>query len=102
MLAYHLLVSIEKMHRDRGIHTSCATLPEELSTRQVVTVVLPTTSGATLKIRKCTTPEASQREIHRTLDIPDEVMEPVRTVSNGDSQPIPDQGLQNTGDPKGK
>jgi transposase len=98
VLAYHLLVSIEKMHRDRGIHTSWATLREELSTHQVVTVVLPTTSGATLKIRKGTTPEASHREIYRTLDIPEEVMEPMRTVSAGDSHPKPDQSLENTGD----
>jgi transposase len=79
VLAYHLLVAIEKRFLDRGIHTSWGTLREELSTHQVVTIVLPTPTGKILKIRKGTTPEAPHREIYKTLGIPLEVMTPVKT-----------------------
>ena len=41
VLAYHLLVALEKRFLDHGVHTSWATLREQLSTHQVVTVVLP-------------------------------------------------------------
>lgn len=79
VLAYHLLVAIEKRFLDRGVHTSWWTLREQLSTHQVVTVVLPTREGKVLKIRKGTTPEPIHREIYTTLQIPAEVMKPVKT-----------------------
>jgi transposase len=79
VLAYHLLVAIEKRFLDRGIHTSWWTLRQALGTHQVVTVVLPTTDGRILKIRKGTTPEPPHREIYSTLQIPMEVMKPVKT-----------------------
>jgi hypothetical protein len=79
VLAYHLLVAIEKRFLDRGVHTSWWTLRGQLSTHQVITVVLPTQDGKVLKIRKGTTPEAIHREIYATLQIPAEVMKPVKT-----------------------
>ena len=79
VLAYHLLVAIEHRFLQAGIHTSWWTLRQQLSTHQVVTLVLPTTDGRVLKIRKGTTPEAEQREIYATLRIPAEVMKPVKT-----------------------
>jgi transposase len=79
VLAYHLLVTIEKSFLDQGIHTSWATLREQLRTHQVVTAVLPTTDGHLLKIRQATTPEPQHRLIYRVLVIPQEVMSPVRT-----------------------
>jgi transposase len=79
VLAYHLLVAIEKRFLDRGVHTSWSTLREQLRTHQVVTVVLPTKEGKVLKIRKGTTPEPMHREIYVTLQIPAEVMKPVKT-----------------------
>jgi transposase len=79
VLAYHLLVAIEKRFLDHGIHTSWGTLRQQLSTHQVVTVVLPTTRGTVLKIRKGSTPEPTHREIYATLKIPLEVMKPVTT-----------------------
>lgn len=79
ILAYHLLMAIEKTCRDRGLHTSWATLREQLSTHQVVTLVLPTIDGRTLTIRKATTPEPAQREIYRLLAIPEEPIKPVKT-----------------------
>ena len=57
VLAYHLLVAIEKRCLDQGRHTSWATLREQLSTHQVATVVLPAIDGRTLKIRKASTPD---------------------------------------------
>jgi transposase len=79
VLAYHLLVVIEQYFLEKGTHTSWATLREELSTHQVVTVVLPTESGSVLRIRKGTTPELVHREIYATLQVPLEVMTPLRT-----------------------
>ena len=79
VLAYVLLVAIEKRFLDCGMHTSWSTLRQQLSTHQVVTVVLPTTDGKILKIRKATTPEPVHREIYATLQIPLEVMKPVKT-----------------------
>jgi transposase len=79
VLAYHLLAAIEKRFLDRGIHTSWWTLRQQLSTHQVITVVLPTANGRVLKIRKGTTPEIAHKEIYATLKIPTEVMKPVKT-----------------------
>jgi transposase len=79
VLAYHLLISIETSFLRKQIHTSWATLRDQLSTHQVVTVVLPTPDGQLLKIRKGTTPEKQHQLIYDTLDIPHEVMAPVKT-----------------------
>ena len=79
VLAYHLLVAIEKRFLDAGVHTSWWTLRQQLSTHQVVTVVLPTVDGRALKIRKGTTPEPIHRDIYSTLKVPTEVIRPVRT-----------------------
>ena len=79
VLAYHLLVAIEKLFLEAGIHTSWATLREELRTHQVVTVVLPASNGDVLKVRKGSTPEPRHKEIYATLHIPSEVMKPVKT-----------------------
>lgn len=79
VLAYHLLVAIEKRFLDQGVHTSWATLREQLATHQVITIVLPSPNGQTLRLRKASTPTAIQREIYRTLNIPHQVMTPVKT-----------------------
>lgn len=83
VLAYHLLVAIEKRFLDQGIHTSWWSIRQQLSTHQVITVVLPTTNGRILKIRKGTVPEPVHREIYSTLKIPLEVMKPVKTWHEG-------------------
>ena len=79
VLAYHLLVCIEKRCLDRGVHTSWWTLRQQLSTHQLVTVVLPASNGAVLKIRQATNPEPVHREIYATLGIAAEVIKPLRT-----------------------
>ncbi len=79
VLAYHLLVAIEKRFLDRGVHTSWATLRGQLRTHEVITVVLPTREGRVLKIRKGSIPEPIHKEIYSTLGIPVEIMRPVKT-----------------------
>ena len=76
ILAYHLLVAIEKKFLDQGTHTSWWSLRQQLSTHQSVTVVLPTGNGQTVKMRKGTTPEPTHRAIYATLGSPMEVMKP--------------------------
>jgi len=82
VLAYHLLVAIEKTLLDQAVHTSWATLRGALSTHQVSTIVLPTGDGASLRIRKASTPEPEHREIYQLLRLPEEVMRPKKTWVN--------------------
>lgn len=79
VLAYHLLVSLEQAFLARGQHTSWATLRDELSTHQLVTVCLPASDGRVLKIRRSTRPEPTHAAIYQTLGMPAEIIKPVRT-----------------------
>jgi transposase len=80
VLAYHLLAAIEYRFLQAGIHTSWATIRDQLRTHQVITIVLPEDkTGRILKIRKATIPEPEHRHIYATLRIPAEVMVPVKT-----------------------
>jgi len=79
ILAYHLLAAIEKSLSDEGIHTSWLTVKDTLKTHQVATVILPTTSGEILKIRKGANAEPEHLEIYKSLKIPSQVMKPVKT-----------------------
>ena len=76
VLAYHLLASVEKTFLDQGIHTSWATLREKLATHQVVTVMLPTSDGKRIRIRKATRPEPKHKRIYQMLQIPETIIEP--------------------------
>jgi len=79
ILAYHLLVAIEKTLSDEGIHTSWLTVKDTLKTHQVGTVILPTTSGEILKVRKGVNAEPKHLEIYKSLKIPSEIMKPIKT-----------------------
>ena len=57
VLAYHLLVAIEKTLLDQCVHTSWASVRDALASHAIVTIVLPTDSGATMRIRKASTAE---------------------------------------------
>ena len=82
VLAYHLLAAIEHRFLQAGIHTSWASLRDQLRTHQVVTIVLPEDQhGRILKIRKATTPEKLHRDIYSTLRIPSEVIKPLEVWS---------------------
>ncbi len=78
VLAYHLLATVEKTFLDQGIHTSWATLREQLATHQVVTVVLPTSDGQQICIRRATSPEPEHKRIYQALRIPNSLLEPAR------------------------
>jgi len=77
VLAYHLLVCIERAFLEHGIHTSWETLRRQLSTHQVVTVRLPTTDGQAFTIRRDTRPEQIHRDIYRVLRVPDRILSPI-------------------------
>jgi transposase len=79
VLAYHLLAAIEKRFLDEGIHTSWWSLRQQLSTHQVATIVLPTSTGMVLRIRKGGVPEPDQKKIYKILKVPCQVMKPIKT-----------------------
>ena len=84
VLAYHLLMAIEKRLQDKGLYTSWATVKETLKTHQVSTVVLPTDKAAVLRIRKGSTPEPEHQRIYKLLEIPCEPMKPRRTWTDAE------------------
>ena len=79
VLAYHLLAAIEKRFLDQGIHTSWWSIRQQLSTHQVATIVLPTSNGMVLRIRKGANPEPEQKKIYEILKIPSQVIKPIKT-----------------------
>jgi transposase len=84
VLAYHLLMSIEKTLLDADVHTSWATVRETLKTHQVNTVVLPADGGMELRIRQGTTPEAAHRELYQKLRVGSEIVRPRKTWSSAE------------------
>jgi transposase len=76
VLAYHLLVAIEKTLRDKGVHTSWGTVRDLLKTHQVATIALPADQGAVLRIRKGTVPEPEHKELYTLLDVPERLIRP--------------------------
>jgi transposase len=81
LLAYHLLVAIEKMLLDKGVHTSWATVRDILTTHQISTVVLPTSDGSELRIRQASKPEPQHEEIYDYLEVTHKIIKPVKTWS---------------------
>lgn len=78
VLAYHLLISIEKTLLDQGVHTSWATVRGILKTHQVATVVLPSEGDIELRIRRSSAPENQHRELYEKLEVPADIMHPQR------------------------
>lgn len=72
VLAYQLLVTIERLLAEAGIYESWATIRNELSTHQVNSASLTTTSGDRLTKRIATTPNDRQKQIYAALHIPDQ------------------------------
>lgn len=87
VLAYHLLVAVEHALREKGLHTSWATVRDTLATHQVCTVVLPATNGDVLRIRRASTPEPEHKRIYDLLAIDHEVIPPVRTWTRKEARP---------------
>jgi transposase len=80
VLAYHLLVAIEKTLRDQAIHTSWASVRDTLKSHQICTVVLSQDDGATLRIRKAATPETDVQELYRALRVTAQIVKPQHTM----------------------
>lgn len=89
VLAYHLLVAIEKTLLDQGVHTSWATVREALVSHQICTIVLPTDSGEVLRIRRTAAPEPAHREYYRLLNVPEEIIAPQKTWAYADATTKP-------------
>ena len=85
VLAYHLLISIEKTLLDKGVHTSWATVRDILKTHQICTVVLPTDDGSCLRIRKAATPDSDVQQLYRHLDISPDIIKPRHTWAKPNS-----------------
>jgi transposase len=81
VLAYHLLIAIEKTLLDQAIHTSWATVRDALKTHQVCTIVLPTADGSCLRIRKAATAEPDVQDLYRRLAISPPIIKPQHSWS---------------------
>jgi transposase len=78
ILAYHLLVAMEKLLLDAGIHSSWETIRKELTTHQIATVSMKAKNGSTLLIRQGINPNLRQKQIYQALKVPTEIIKPVR------------------------
>lgn len=86
VLAYHLLVAIEKTLLDQGVHTSWWNLRRTLNKHGTCTVVLPTDTGEILRIRRGSIPDPDVAQLYKQLAIPAEVMKPIRTWTGTQGQ----------------
>ena len=71
VLAYHLLISIERELREKGDHRRWSTIRTELSTHQRSTVVMTDDADQIHHIRLSGVPESQHREIYRLLEVKD-------------------------------
>ena len=69
ILAYHILHSIEYTLKLKGDTRSWPTICDILSTHQVSTVILPSTTGVVHHIRIASTPEPEHIEIYEKLGL---------------------------------
>jgi hypothetical protein len=64
---------------DKGIHSSWETVRDTLKTHQICTVVLPTSDGSCLRIRKAATPDADVQELYLQLCISPDIIKAQHT-----------------------
>lgn len=83
VLAYHLLRNILWTLEQKGDHRSWETLKQILQTHCYTTILLPTQSGQTYRIRKAGQPEECQKMIYRNLGIEWSGMPSHRSVIGG-------------------
>lgn len=69
VLAYHLLRNILWTLEQKGDHRSWETIRRILRTHCYTTILLPTNSGQTHRIRRAGQPEECQKDIYRNLNI---------------------------------
>jgi hypothetical protein len=54
---------------------------EQVAHHSLATLVLPADGGQVIRIPKGTTPQPKQLELYRLLNIPVEVLQPIKTCS---------------------
>lgn len=69
ILAYHLLHSIEQVLRQNNVTSSWATVKRIVSTHTFSTIILPTTSGKVIHLRKPGRPEPIHEKIYKILKV---------------------------------
>jgi transposase len=79
LLAYHLVVAIEKTLRDGGLWTSWATVRKTLAKHQIGTIILPAQNGWTLRIRRDGRPDPDVADLYHRLGVPRRLLAPVKT-----------------------
>jgi len=79
VLAYHLVVAIEKTLRDGGLWTSWGTVRKTLAKHQIGTIILPAQNGWTLRIRRDGRPDADVADLYNRLRVPRRIMAPIKT-----------------------
>ena len=79
VLAFHLVVAIEKTLRDGGLWTSWATVRQTLRKHQIGTIVLPAQNGWTLRIRRDSRPDTDAADLYDRLGVPRRILAPVKT-----------------------
>lgn len=71
VLAYHLLISIEHILREKGDTRCWKTIKAELSSHQRSTMIMNSSDGMTYHIRASGIPESNHREIYSLLNVKD-------------------------------
>ena len=69
ILAYHHLHSIERTLRDNDCTSSWATIKRVVSSHTYSTIILPTTDGTVIHLRKAGEPEPVHEDIYKILQI---------------------------------
>ncbi len=81
LLAYHLVVAIEKTLRDGGLWTSWASVRQTLAGHRISTIVLPAQNGWTLRIRRDGRPAPEVADLYDRLGVPRRILAPIKTWS---------------------
>jgi transposase len=82
VLAYHLLISIERELRRQGDHRRWGTLREELSTHQRTTVIMTDADDQIHHIRVSGIPEPEHSKIYKLLKVKDSLKREHQLVGN--------------------
>lgn len=88
VLAYHLLATIRRDLKKKGIHYRWQNLRRRLSTQMRVTVGLTNDRGERLYLRQTTDPEPFHLEIYRALGLPPKPLTTKRLHTRKDVVPI--------------
>ena len=81
VLAYHLLILIERELRNSGDHRRWSTIKDVLSTHQRITVIMTDDNDQIHHIRSSGVPESEHKEIYRLLNIKDPLKR--KTITDG-------------------